>query len=65
MARAEATFSRARAADALNGDYEWAQALQAKGAMSKEEIARITGDRTERRGRWRLTRRPATLPRST
>ena len=34
----------------LNGDYERAQALQAKGAMSKEEIARITGDRTEAQG---------------
>ncbi|MBS0261671.1 MAG: efflux RND transporter periplasmic adaptor subunit [Planctomycetes bacterium] len=34
----------------LNGDYERAQSLQAKGAMSKEEIARITGDRTEAQG---------------
>ncbi len=34
----------------LNGDYERAQALQAKGAMSKEELARITGDRTEAQG---------------
>ncbi|HEY2251000.1 MAG TPA: efflux RND transporter periplasmic adaptor subunit, partial [Planctomycetaceae bacterium] len=34
----------------LNGDYERAQALQAKGAMSKEEISRITGDRTEAQG---------------
>lgn len=34
----------------LNGDYERAQALQAKGAISKEEISRITGDRTEAQG---------------
>jgi RND family efflux transporter MFP subunit len=34
----------------LNGDFERAQALLAKGAMSKEEIARITGDRTEAQG---------------
>jgi RND family efflux transporter MFP subunit len=34
----------------LNGDYERAQALVARGAMSKEEFARITGDRTEAQG---------------
>jgi multidrug efflux system membrane fusion protein len=34
----------------LNGDYERAQSLQAKGAMSKEEFSRITGDRTEAQG---------------
>ncbi|MBI3864706.1 MAG: efflux RND transporter periplasmic adaptor subunit [Planctomycetia bacterium] len=34
----------------LNGDFERAQSLQAKGAISKEELSRITGDRTEAQG---------------
>ena len=34
----------------LNGDFERATALQAKGALSKEEFSRITGDRTEAQG---------------
>jgi RND family efflux transporter MFP subunit len=34
----------------LNGDYERAQSLKAQGAISKEEISRITGDRTEAQG---------------
>src|SRR5579872_586340 len=51
LARAEGSVMQSEGRlKRLNGDYERAQALQAKGAMSKEEIARITGDRTEAQG---------------
>jgi len=51
LARAEGSVVQAEGRlTRLNGDYERAQSLQAKGAMSKEEISRITGDRTEAQG---------------
>lgn len=51
LARAEGAVTQTEGRlTRLNGDYERAQALQAKGAMSKEEIARISGDRTEAQG---------------
>jgi len=34
----------------LDEDYERAKGLEAKGALSKEEMARVTGDRTEAQG---------------
>ena len=51
LARAEGNVVQSEGRLArLNGDFERAQSLQAKGAMSKEEISRITGDRTEAQG---------------
>jgi len=51
LARAEGNYIQSEGRlTRLNGDYERAQGLLAKGAMSKEEIARITGDRTEAQG---------------
>ena len=51
LARAEGAVTQTEGRlTRLNGDYERAQSLQTKGAMSKEEIARISGDRTEAQG---------------
>jgi RND family efflux transporter MFP subunit len=40
----------------LDGDYERAQALHAKGNLSKEELSRITGDRTEAQGQVKVNK---------
>ncbi len=64
LARSEGAVLQSQGrVDRLEGDYERARGLLAKGAMSAEEVARITGDRTEAQGQLMVNKAARDLAR--